>query len=118
MPFDISVSALNAFATRTNVAAHNIANVNTDGFQAQRAELETIPNDAGVRVAGLTTDQTPGALKPGMTTAGHATYVAASNTELPREMVSLMTSQRAFEANAAVIRTQDEMVGTLLDDLA
>lgn len=37
---------------------------------------------------------------------------------LPRDTVELITSQRSFEANVAVIRTADQMLGTLVDTFA
>lgn len=33
----------------------------------------------------------------------------------PKDVVELTLGQREFEANAAVLRTADEMLGTLLD---
>lgn len=51
--------------------------------------------------------------------AGHGTIVSgvlqASGTDLVREMVNLITNQRVFEANVKMLRTEDEMVGTVLD---
>lgn len=45
-----------------------------------------------------------------------------SGNQLPvvihEEMVGMMVSQRGFEANVSVIRTADEMLGTLIDILA
>ncbi|MDD4702603.1 MAG: flagellar basal body rod C-terminal domain-containing protein, partial [Desulfovibrio sp.] len=38
-----------------------------------------------------------------------------SGTDLGHEMVSMITSQHAYKANAAVVRTGDAMLGTLLD---
>lgn len=40
------------------------------------------------------------------------------NISLPEEIVGLMQSQRGIEAEAAVIRTADEMLGTLIDTFA
>lgn len=38
-----------------------------------------------------------------------------SNTDLTKEIPSMMVSQRATEVNAASIKTQDQMIATLLD---
>ncbi len=38
--------------------------------------------------------------------------------DLAREMVGLTTSRRGYEANLAVVRAADDMLGTLLDALA
>ena len=41
-----------------------------------------------------------------------------SDVDLAREMVGLTTSRRGYEANLAVVRAADDMLGTLLDALA
>lgn len=38
-----------------------------------------------------------------------------SRTDVAREMVNLTVNEDAFAANAQVIRTSDEMLGTLVD---
>ena len=38
-----------------------------------------------------------------------------SNVDLARQTVNMVEASRAFEANVAVIRTADDMAGTLLD---
>lgn len=52
-------------------------------------------------------------------TPGHGSIVRgslqASGTDIATEMVNLITGQRAFEANAKVIQTEDEMIGTVVD---
>jgi flagellar basal body rod protein FlgC len=48
---------------------------------------------------------------------GHgATGTAEIDTH--KEMAGVLTSRRGWEANAAVLRAADEMVGTLVDMLA
>lgn len=97
---------MSAHASAHQVAANNIANVNTDGFQASRANLESGPGDQGVRVSSLTKDTSPGSIFEGRET---------SNVDLGREMVSLMTTENAYSANSAVVRANDEMTGHLLN---
>lgn len=38
-----------------------------------------------------------------------------SGNDPARDMVKLITQERAFEANAAVARTADEVVGSIID---
>jgi flagellar hook protein FlgE len=38
--------------------------------------------------------------------------------QLEKEIVNMITAESNFDANAAVFKVQDEMVGTLLDILA
>lgn len=126
MPIDVSISALNAYSTRAQVTANNIANVNTDGFKSSRADLETGHGGQGVQVSAITEDTSAGPMVQSLVpTANPLTgrieteyqWVEGSNTDVSREMVTLMTTERAYTANAATIRTWDEMVGTILDDL-
>ena len=41
--------------------------------------------------------------------------VAVPNVDLAQEAVNLIETKALFKANAAVIRTQEEMLGSLLD---
>lgn len=43
---------------------------------------------------------------------------AGPGVDLAQEMVGLTTSRRGYEANLAVVRAADDMLGTLLDALA
>ncbi|MDR2160976.1 MAG: hypothetical protein LBO77_02395 [Desulfovibrio sp.] len=42
-------------------------------------------------------------------------HIEGSNTDLPREFVNLIISEFAYSANAAVIRTMDELTGSLIN---
>jgi flagellar hook protein FlgE len=72
-----------------NVTANNIANVNSEGFTAKDAK---IGNDLEVNVRD--TNQP---------------------TDLTKEMTDMIVTQNGFDAQAPVIKTEDEMVGTLLN---
>ncbi|GAB6176428.1 flagellar basal body rod C-terminal domain-containing protein [Desulfobaculum senezii] len=104
-------SALSAFSTAQAVTANNIANVNTEEFMPSRTDFEERPDYSGVAVADISQE---GSAVP--TAGGVLPSPAPSQTDLAVEMTTLMSNQRAFEASAAVVRTQDEMLGTLLDN--
>ena len=116
-------SALDAMSVTMAASANNIANLDTDGYQAQRVNLETVDDGEGVQVGSVTRDPTPGAVRPevdyssdivDISDAGR--YMAeSSNVDPARETVSMIEASRGFEANVAVIRTQDAMTGALLD---
>ncbi len=108
---DTNISALNALGTSVAVTAHDVANLNTPEFRGREARLESGPQDQGVRVAEIREDPTPGPLVPGP----EGGLGEGSNVDLAREMVGLVRDEVAYAANAAAIRTQAEMVGTLLD---
>jgi flagellar basal-body rod protein FlgC len=44
--------------------------------------------------------------------------VETSNTDIGREMVDMITTSRAFEANTTFIRADEEMTGHLLNMIA
>ncbi|KHK02178.1 flagellar basal body rod C-terminal domain-containing protein [Desulfovibrio sp. TomC] len=116
-------SALSAMGTSMAVAANNVANVNTDGYKSKDVRLTTGPNGQGVRVGDVVTDDSAGGYRPAAVSAQNeagvyeptAAMVETSNVDLARQTVDMVETSRAFEANAAVIRTQDDMLGTLLD---
>lgn len=110
MMYDASVQALSVLGVAAAVTANNVANMNTPGFKASRADLASGPGDQGVRVAAITPDDTPGPLVPegGRLTEG-------SNTDLVRELTTLMGTETAYGANAAVIQTGQELSGAILD---
>ena len=126
----LGASAMNTHSWGMAVAAHNVANVSTAGFEPQRAVYATGPAGQGVRLDAVLQGNSPF----GTTAAGGsgAPYNAAqavydvtaglpleaaspSGTNLAREMVSMISTQHAYKANATTVRTSDAMLGTLLD---
>jgi len=72
-----------------NQSAHNVANVNTESFNASR----TVIKDGPVAVSEST----------------------GQPTDLAKEMTDQIVISSGFEVQASVIKTYDEMLGTLLD---
>jgi len=120
--------------------AHNIANVNTEGFQPQAVYYSELPPYMGVQIGDITggpdrdaltirppepeiltapvPEQQLGQLPPPpdyMTAPMPPEWLNPSQTSLEREMTNMIIVQRAYEANAVPIRTWDEMTGTLVD---
>ncbi len=101
-------SAITALSRKLDVAANNIANVNTDEFKKSRTIFQT--NDVpGVSVTIDRVD-TPGTMQPD--------GVESSNVDLAEEFASLIITQRSQTANATVIETDQEMRQSLIDILA
>jgi flagellar hook protein FlgE len=68
---------------------------------------------SGLSVAGpLTTPVAPGSNGVGSITSG---ALEMSNVDLASELTSLITTQRAYEANSKVITTSDEILQTLVN---
>ena len=92
----IAVSGLQVESARLSVSAHNTANLNTPGFKADQVYPVALA-DGGVRVDVSST---------------------GAPTDLVAEVVQQITALVGYRANAAVLRTADEMLGTLLDTRA
>lgn len=115
-------SAMDAFSTGMNAVAHNIANVNTAGFEPLSVRYATGARGEGVQLGSVrTTESSPlGGDESAFTEFGTGTLLPpeAENpggTDVAREFTTMISTERAFEANAAAVGTWDEMLGTLLD---
>lgn len=100
-----SASALEAHSTKVDVAANNVANVNTSGFKPSRVHLE---------------DQTPNGVRASVEpSAGRKGAVPDdSGVDLAQEHVSLVEARAGFGASVAALRTESALLGTLVDALA
>ena len=88
---------------------------------AGQIQLASFPNDAGLEAIGdnlyleTPASGTPAASAPG--NAGYGTllqgFLETSNVNAVSEVTELISAQRAYEMNSKVIKTSDEMLGTL-----
>ncbi|HEY8966113.1 MAG TPA: flagellar basal body protein [Candidatus Methylacidiphilales bacterium] len=90
-----SLTGLQANQLRADVAANNIANVSTPGFQPSRT-VDTELDGGGVS-ARIVTPLDPSATPE------------VSGTDVATEMVSTLVAQRGFEANVKALRVSDRM---------
>ena len=93
----IALSGLQAAQLRVSSAGHNIANAMTPGFRRQVVAQQSVQG------------------------GGVATTIERSPVEgdaLAKDLVTLKMSEHLFAANLKVLRTQDRMLGTLLDETA
>jgi len=129
---DIAVSGLKVQRARMNVIANNIANVETtrtpEGgvFQRQMVILRgdeikpgANPERLGVRVKDVIRDTSPPRMvfDPQHPDANEEGMVAYPNINTAVEMVNLISAQRAYEANIAVITSGRQMKQRALDIL-
>ena len=119
---DIPTTALGALSVSLQVSANNLANVNTNGFKQSDVRFETGPGDQGVRISEIRKDATPGSpveapVYPivGRQYEQRSGWVESSNTDVARQFVDMINTSHAWSANAATIRTGDEMMGTLIN---
>ncbi len=125
-----TAAALNAEHTRLDVISENIANANTthgaDGkpYQRQVVVFESALQQAmngGVsapmlRVAGIEKDPRPFEMvyEPGSPDADAHGMVAMPNVNIHEEMADMISSERAFEANLAVVKNARSMALQIL----
>jgi flagellar basal-body rod protein FlgC len=141
----ISGSGMTAERMRMDVVSENLANANTTrgvngqpyarkevvlqqtGGQSFGALLAGVqgsgrPEDldgAGVRVAGIVSDPSPGrrVYDPSHPDADAQGYVTLPNVNSVTEMVDLVTASRGYEANVAAMNATKQMFTKTLDIL-
>jgi flagellar hook protein FlgE len=92
----IGTSGLQAAQLRLDASANNVANVNTPGYRRQAVAQQAQADSAGVR----------------------ATVEREANEQgvaLEKEAVEQMSATYAFKASLQTLKTQDAMMGALLD---
>lgn len=90
----IAQSGLQAAQLRLHSSAHNVANLQTPGFARQQVQQQ-----AQGPLGGVQARVTP----------------AAEGAGLEAEAVEQMAASYAFKANVLVLRTADDVLGSLLD---
>ena len=100
----IGLSGLRAAQLRLDVGAHNIANAQTPGFQRQQVVQTANPESGGV--TARVERETQAAAEGG--DLGH----------LAEDLVGGKMSLYSFAANLQVVKTGQEMLGTLFDERA
>lgn len=116
----IAVSGLKAQRTRMNVIANNVANAlttRTERGGAFRRQMVIFRGNQirpwidedkfGVRVKRIESDRSPLRLvyEPSHPDANADGYVEYPNVDVSVEMVNLVSAQRAYDANIAVIQS-------------
>jgi flagellar basal-body rod protein FlgC len=137
-------SALDAERIRMDVIAQNIANAETTrdeatgkAYQRKIVTFESVlkkasgsatgasgsdgdsnvrPSLKTVKVSGITSDTTPGEriYNPSSPHADKNGFVEMPNVKVAQEMVDLITSSRAYEANLAVAKNSKSMADSAL----
>jgi len=107
-----TLSAIKAFGEKMGVTANNVANVETEEFKKSRATLVEGPRE-NVAVE-ITQSETPGPLVVDVTD-GQFTEREMSNVDLAEEIPQMIIAQRGYEANLATLRTEDEMLKSIID---
>lgn len=102
-PLQSALAGLTAHAAKLAVAANNIANLNTPGF------IRIQPGSTFLSSSNTPVISNPGGLP------GSASVNMLSDVELAEELLNMKISKYGYTANARVISSHDEMIGTVLD---
>jgi flagellar hook protein FlgE len=94
-----NVSSILSHQTFMNNSAHNIANANTDGFIPQNTTIHENGSNSTKAIASKAAD----------------TGAKTSQTNLTKEITDQIMIENVTKADVVAIRTQDEMLGSLLD---
>lgn len=103
-------SGFAAFGRKVSVSGHNIANSETDNFKKKELVIE-IQEGGGVTTQVQKVPETRTAPEP----VERITKTESARVNLGEEIVELSVAQRSFEANAQSPKTQEEILGTLID---
>ena len=104
----IGLSALQSYQVAFNVTANNIANGNTNGYVPMRADFHA--TSPGGVYATISSDGDSATVVDGSSGSN-----APSGTDLTQEAVNLLDYKNGYLANAKVVKTQSDLLGTLLD---
>ena len=106
-----ALSGLQAFGTRIQSNANNVANANSDGFKKTKVTLSSA-DPQGVRASVEKVD-VPGSSVYQETSEGME-LVELSNVDLTAELPEMIINSHAYKANLKTLQAADEMTGELL----
>lgn len=100
-PLSLGQSGLNVTAQSLGLTSANIANANTDGYQARALRQQDLAQ-GGVAPSGVETSQA-------------ATVNGGSNVDLATEMLGLDSQGITYQADLKFMQVQQNLLGTALD---
>lgn len=107
-----AIQGLQAYGTKLNSNANNIANASTEGFKKTRVTLsEQAPQ--GVN-ASVETIDSPGNIRLEETAEGLQS-IEYSNVDLTEELPKSQLNATFYQSNLKTLQTADEMTASLLN---
>ena len=94
------ISGIKTAITRHDITAHDVANVNTPGYE------ERVPHQVEAKHGGTNISHISRTPNPSTET---------SNTDLAEETSEQIINKRALQANIRGIKVQDKMLGEVID---
>ena len=133
--FQIGCQGLSVHSKRVEIAAKNIANIDTPNYTRKIPILSSNENQSfasvlssmsvgainsglsGVNFDGIVEDPTPGAkiYKPGHPDADENGYIRTSNTNAMIDYADATMAQRAYEASLGVMQISKSMATSALE---
>jgi flagellar basal body rod protein FlgG len=98
--FNASLSGIHTYMTRQDIVGHDVANINTPGFEQRRVQQAELPG-TGVSVTSITPVPNYSATE--------------SNTDFAEEAGEMITNKNGTAANVKALKMQDRMIGEVLD---
>ena len=133
--FNIGCQGLSVHSKRVEIAAKNIANIDTPNYTRKIPIISSNENQSfatvlssmgagamtsglgGVNFDGIVEDPTPGAkiYKPGHPDADENGYIRTSNTNAMVDYADATMAQRAYEASLGVLQISKSMATSALE---
>lgn len=98
--FSSFISGIKAAITRHDITAHDVANINTPGYE------ERVPHQAETKPEGTEITHISRTPNPNKET---------SNTDLAEETKEQIQNKHTLAANTKVIKAKDQMLGEVID---
>jgi flagellar hook protein FlgE len=98
MNISTNISSISAHQTMMNTNSNNVANVNSDGFIPKDTKMTNVGDDVVANTRLSDDNQSP-----------------KSQTDLAKELTDQVVVEDVTAANVSAIKTQDDMLGSLLD---
>jgi len=106
-----TIAGLSVHAKKVETIAHNVANVNTDGFKKDRVTI--LSNESGFPEAHISKIKTPG-----YTIQSPEGEIESSNVDLAEEIINMTVGKNGYKANLKVLEGEKEVFDSVLDILA
>ena len=99
MNISSNMASINSHQTMMNTSANNVANLNTDGFRPSDTRISNSDGSSPQASTRLSAD----------------TGSTRSQTDVAKELTDQIIAQDVTAVNVSSMKTQDEMLGSLLD---
>ncbi len=114
--FYASIAGINASFRKMDVAANNVANINTDNYKRRVAHV--VQDKNGLPETKITIDNTPGLENPRKPGELEGPPREMSNVNYAEEAVSMIEAKIGVKANVKALQISGETFGSLVDFFA